>query len=454
MRQKPQSALRASAGPAQHRAADPVRPNGQVEGFLAYKTATLRGRAQVLAKLDAQIVGLRLEDRPYAPSSGHFAAVNDRLAAIKRDIDQGLNNLRAAATSLPGERLLRMAMVEREIDRARRAFGLFFEVFAQRGAAFAPSLAAHDRIARDCYAAARRGGGDLLAKPLLPPLTYLEHGYSPATMRRGVTLERLLGTLPFPLIRIPWDRDKPWQATFLHEVAHNLQADLRLWEENRQAVARRLARTDLSPGQRQMWQHQQKEIFADLAAMLLGGPVSAWGMAEFLAHPKTKVASYRSGSPHPPGYLRVLIMAEMAQRMGFDGEAQRLRHVWRQLYAAAAARRLPPDLRASAASTIPILVDEIAFQPRRALAERALANILRFTADDQRAIREGAKILAGDRVPPLPPRFLVSAASYAIAEGAPIPALGARLIRHLTRPAARFLPAQRTRTGRTQALAA
>jgi hypothetical protein len=69
---------------------------------------------------------------------------------------------------------------------------------------------------------------------MLKPLTYMEHGYSPATTRRGIALSRLLGEAnPFPLIRIPWDRDNPWQAVFLHEVAHNLQADLGLWQENR-----------------------------------------------------------------------------------------------------------------------------------------------------------------------------------------------------------------------------
>src|SRR4030095_8513943 len=82
----------------------------------------------------------------------------------------------------------------------------------------------------------------------VPPLTYLEHGYSPATMRRGVTLSRLLGeTNPFPLIRIPYDRDRPWQAVFMHEVAHNIQADLGLWVENRNAVFQRLAEERLAP---------------------------------------------------------------------------------------------------------------------------------------------------------------------------------------------------------------
>ena len=133
-------------------------------------------------------------------------------------------------------------MVEREVDRARRTFGMFFEVFAQRGTAYAPALAAHDAIARDCYAAVRANAPRLFPGPLLAPITYLEHGYSPATMRRGVTLSRLLGeTNPFPLIRIPWDRDRPWQAVFLHEVSHNLQADMGLWVENRSAVIQRLA---------------------------------------------------------------------------------------------------------------------------------------------------------------------------------------------------------------------
>jgi hypothetical protein len=49
--------------------------------------------------------------------------------------------------------LIDIALVEREIDRARRAFGLFFEIFSHRGTTFAPTLAAHDIIARDCASA-------------------------------------------------------------------------------------------------------------------------------------------------------------------------------------------------------------------------------------------------------------------------------------------------------------
>jgi hypothetical protein len=114
--------------------------------------------------------------------------------------------------------LVDIALVEREIDRARRAWGLFFEVFSQRGSAFAPVLAAHDVIAADCYTAARTAVPGVLRGPQLKPLTYMQHSASPATWRGGIHLSRLLGEAnPFPLIRIPWDRDNPWQGVFLHE---------------------------------------------------------------------------------------------------------------------------------------------------------------------------------------------------------------------------------------------
>jgi hypothetical protein len=169
-------------------------------------------------------------------------------------------------------------------------------------------------------------------------------------MRRGVLLSRLLGEPnPFPIVRIPWDRDRPWQATFLHEVAHNLQADLGIWQENRQAVIRRLLGTSRDPLITRIYGRWHKEIFADLAALLLGGPAAAWGMAIFLAHP---------------------------------------------------APRTDP----------------------RNLAQRALADILPFTREDQQAIRAGATRLAKGQAPAgLPPRHLVSAAAYALTSGRVVP---------------------------------
>jgi hypothetical protein len=122
--------------------------------------------------------------------------------------------------------------------------------------------------------------------------------------------------------------------------------------------------------------------------------------------------------------------------MGFGQEGDRLRSVWQQLYNPNRFHRLPARLLTTSELLIPHLVDEIAYQTRRNLAQQALADIIPFSEDDEKAIQAGARQLVQGGVPPdLPPRFLVSAASYALATGQ-IPArqLANRVINHLTSP--------------------
>jgi hypothetical protein len=402
--------------------------------FLQAKITGLSARLSRLARVDNAFVGLRPQDMPYAPSARHFALANGRLAAVEQRIRRRFAQLQGWERMPPQRVLIDVALVERELDRARRLFGMFYEVFAQRGTSYGPTLAAHDAIAQDCYVAVRDAAPRIFEGPLLKPLTYLEHGYSPATMRRGVQLSRLLGEAnPFPLIRIPWDRDQPWQSVFLHEVAHNLQADLGIWQENRQALVRRLMGSARSPFLASVYGRWHKEIFADLAALLLGGPAAAWGMADFLAHPQPRTMTYRPGGAHPTAYLRVYMLAEMLRRMGFQDAATRLLRVWQGLYRPQAGHRIPAPLMSSAPRLIPEVVDEIAFQTRRNLAQRALADIIPYTHDDEAAVREGAQRLGAGREADLPPRHLVSAAHYALEQGLVAPQrLALRVIGQLT----------------------
>jgi hypothetical protein len=407
--------------------------------FLEAKKRALVGRATRLARLTPRRVGLRPQDMPYAPTSAHFAAANRRLAEINASIATRFARLSDSWRHLdPPQRLTGMAMLERDLDRARRTFGMFFELFSQRGSSFAPALAAHDVIALDCYQAIRRAAPDILSRPLLKPVTYMEHGYSPATMRRGVQLARLLGdSNPFPVIRIPWDRDNPWQAVFLHEVSHNLQADLGLWQENETALRERMRQFAPDPQIVSAYRRWHKEIFADLAAMLLGGPAAAAGMMAFLAHPSPRVMTYRPGGAHPTGYLRGFILAEMLDRMGFGEDAGAARSVWRTLYDRRRGHRIPPALLSGAQRTIASVVDEIAYQPRRALGQRALADIIPFRKEDQAEIRRATLRLSAGQVPTdVPPRFLSSASSLAVAGGADATTVSRNVIQHLARRAA------------------
>lgn len=412
--------------------------------FLQAKITGLSARLSRLGRVDNAFVGLRPQDMPYAPSARHFAAANARLARVEQRIRARFAPLVRGSQQRPPQRvLIDVAMVERELDRARRLFGMFYEVFAQRGTSYGPALAAHDAIAEDCYQAVRQAAPRIFDGPLLKPVCYMEHGYSPATMRRGVQLSRLLGEPnPFPLIRIPWDRDQPWQSVFLHEVAHNLQADLGIWQENRQAVLRRIMGTARDPFLASVYGRWHKEIFADLAAILLGGPAAAWGMADFLAHPQPRTMTYRPGGAHPTAYLRVYLLAEMLRRLGFGRDATRLLRVWQGLYRPATGHRIPAPLMSSAPRLIPEVVDEIAFQTRRNLAQRALADIIPFRREDEAAIREGARQLAAERDPGLPPRHLVSAAHYALEAGRIAPRRLAQCVIGMLTTGPRRLPSE------------
>lgn len=421
--------------------------------FLATKACSLEARARRLRSLTPEMVGVRPKDVPYAPSPLHFAAANARLRAIDADIQRRIARMRQGwRTATHEERLVLMALVEREVDRARRAFGMFFELFSQRGSHFAPALAAHDAIAADCYAVIRQAAPNVFRGPLLKPVTYMEHGYSPATMRRGVALGRLLGEAnPFPVIRIPWDRDNPWQAVFLHEVSHNVQADLGLWHENQTAVEQRVLRGIGDPLVTATFRRWHKEIFADFAAVLLGGPASVWGMMEFLAHPSARTMTYRPGGAHPTGFLRALLLAELLRRMGFGDQGARVERVWRGLYAPQRGHRLPAPLLASAGRTIPQVVDEVVYQTRRNLAQRALADVIPFTREDERTIRQAARALVRGQVPTdLPPRFFVSASRYALPRARSIAQMSQRVLTHLATLASH----QRPTFGRPLAAAA
>jgi hypothetical protein len=128
--------------------------------------------------------------------------------------------------------------------------------------------------------------------------------------------------------------------------------------------------------------------------------------------------TYRPGGAHPTGYLRVLILSEMLRRMKFDDHAANLRTVWKRLYDPGRGHRMPAQLLGQSKKAIAAIVDEIVYQPRRALGERALASLIPFSREDYQTIRHGGRMLAELRAPSgLPPRFLCSAAAFAVEKG-------------------------------------
>jgi hypothetical protein len=418
----------------------PLHPD--VRQFLDAKVRALQARSRRLARLSPELVGIRAGDAPYAVSRAHFDAANRRLAEIDREVVRSMTGLLGLTRQADAAEavLRRAAVVERGLDRARRAYALFFDLFSQRGTAVAPALAACDEVAADCFRAVRAGFPELLPTPLLKPVSYVDPSFSPATFRRGVMLRRLLGERnPFPMVRIPHERlHSPWGfGVVLHEVGHNLQADLGIWQETEAAVRRRVLEASRDPWLTRVWTRWQKEIFADCAAVLLGGPAAAAGMKDFLAYPAPRVLAFRPLSFHPLPYLRAGILAEIVERVGFPGDARTIRSVWSRLYdRASSSAALPQALVGTARALTSEVVDEIAFQPRRGLAGHRLVDVLPFGAADEGRIRRAAEALGkGQPMPAVPPRFVVGAARYAFERGEAAPdAISRAVTRHLTRP--------------------
>jgi hypothetical protein len=213
-----------------------------------------------------------------------------------------------------------------------------------------------------------------------------------------------------------------------------------VWLETRNAVRQRVLLASGDPGVTLIWTRWHKEIFADLIALLLGGPASARSMMDFLSHPAERVLTFRPLGVHPTAYLRTFVMAEMVRRMGFEADAAQMQATWQDLYGKyAASGRVPKILLETAPRVIPHVVDEIAYQTRRGLGQRTLADVVPFRRDDQRAIRAGAHTIARGQVPPgLPPRFAVSASLYAFEQSmAPPQRIAATVLGHLARLVAR-----------------
>jgi hypothetical protein len=137
----------------------------------------------------------------------------------------------------------------------------------------------------------------------------------------------------------------------------------------------------------------------------------------------------------------------MLRRMDFGDDAARAERIWRALYNPRRGHRMPTRLLRTAGRTIPQIVDEIAYQPRRNLGQRALADVIRFSAADEREIRRAAMALHRGRTPTgLPPRFLLSASRHAVALGGDLHGLSKRVTSHLAGVAAAKRPEATTQS--------
>jgi hypothetical protein len=243
-------------------------------------------------------------------------------------------------------------------------------------------------------------------------------GFAPATFRRGIPLSRLGRQLnPFPLIQLPYHRlVNPWTlGAMLHETSHNLQSDLELSRGIPKGVALRLLRAGLGRFVAMVWARWNREMFADMCALLLGGPEVLGSLMDVVGRTPEIVFNYSPRIPHPTPYLRTLISVELLRRMGFVDEAEKYRHAWTRIYPDPRAGNIPDEILDTFASACPLAVDQMCFKPYPSLGNRSLAQVIPFQRKEQLMIEEAARRLAAGVDPGIiPERFLIGAARFAV----------------------------------------
>lgn len=411
--------------PSQAAVAHPPAPvlTGAVAGpWLRAQAINVRRHTAALRPFRKDEFGTGAE----APTEAHVRAVNGLIRLLRTDLAGLTRRVGGAAREAERDpatpRLQRlMTLKERAHDRVRsveQVWDFYFELFGQRQSRFGDWLLACDRIALDCYQAAYMGLGVARSIPAPPPFSYMRTGFSPATFRRGIPLRRLgRQRNPFPLIQLPFHRMvNPWTlGAVLHEVSHNLHNDLGLATAVPRGIARRLLAEGLPRAVAAVWVRWNREIFADLSGLLLGGPAVVGSLLDVIGRAPGTVLSYVPRAPHPTPYLRALLSFELLSRMGFPAAAERYRRLWTRMYPDPRAGSLPPQVLATAPRAIPVVVEEICYRPYPSLGNKRLAEVQRFGTKEQTMVEEAARRLAAGTDPGvLPERFLIGAVRHAL----------------------------------------
>lgn len=360
-----------------------------------------------------------------SPTEGHVQAVNKLIVQLRENLLKKANKVTdavGAARQQGSTRNLQAVVTYKErahdwVRAVERVWDFYFELFGQRQSRFADWLLSCDRIALDCYQVAFMGVNVAKSIPAPPPFSYMRTGFSPATFRRGIPLRKLGQSLnPFPLIQLPYHRlVNPWTlGAILHEVSHNTQNDMDLHEIIPRQIGARLLQEGLPRSVAAVWVRWNRETFADLSGLLLGGPAVVASLMDIIGRSPKTVVAYSPRGPHPTPYVRAFISFELMRRMGFPEKADAARRAWTRCYPNPLRGTIPRAVLATAEQAIHAVVDTICYTPYATLGGKCLAQVIQFGPKEQLIVEEASRRLAAGNDPGIvPERFLIGAARYA-----------------------------------------
>ncbi len=361
-----------------------------------------------------------------APSDGHLEMVNRLIVRLRDGLLRQSSLLRQAtlpAIEAPMADNLHRALFlkERAHQRVRsieKIWDFYFELFGQRQSPYGFWLLGCDRIGLDCYQEVYLNLGIAKSVPAPGPFAYMRTGFSPATFRRGIPLTALGKQInPFPLVQLPYHRlVNPWTlGAMLHEVSHNLQNELGLHKVIPRNIASQLLRAGMPRAVARVWAQWNRETYADLSGLLLGGPAFVSSLMDVVGRSPETVVTFNPGGPHPTPYIRMFLNIELLRRMGFEDESRQFERAWTRMYPHPRIGTIPPVVLKTFRDAVPVVVNTVCYTKYDALGGKALAEVLRFAQKEQRMVEEAAARMARGTDPGIAPaRFMIGATRVAM----------------------------------------
>lgn len=425
-RRRRKAAGAATAAPGNAKPGSAAAPTrGMLRSWISSQAISLTRHAAALRPFRRDEFG----NGPEAPTEAHVDGVNKLVVELRNGLLKKTRGVSAAAKvairDKDGQSLQRVVFLKERahhwVQTIEKIWDFYFELFGQRQGQYGKWLLSTDRIAVDCYQAAFLGLGRAKSVPTPPPFTYMRTGFSPSTITRSIRMRRLGGHAnPFPLIQLPYHRlVNPWTlGAVLHEVSHNLQNDLGLAQPIPRAIGKRLLDAGLGRTVAGTWMRWNRELFADLSGLLLGGPAVVGSLMDVVGRSVASTFTYVPEKPHPTPYLRTLLSVELLRRMGFEAEADAYRRLWTRIYPNPRAGTIPKALIDTFPDAGRLVVDTVCFRPYATLGNKSLSQVIRFERKEQTMIEEAARRLAAGIDPGIvPARFLIGAAREALDRG-------------------------------------
>jgi hypothetical protein len=406
------------------------RPAAQPATAPAVLAAWLRAQSINVSRHAAALRPFKREEfgtGPASPSEGLIQVVNNLVKRLRRSLLRMTKDVTQAielANQEPTSRHLERVVIHKDrahkwVQGIEKIWDFYFELFGQRQSMpYGEWLLSCDRIAMDCYQAAYTGIGVAKSIPAPPPFCFMRTGFAPATIRRGIPIRKIGKQLnPFPLVQLPYHRlVNPWTlGAVMHEVSHNLQSELGLSKAVPRGVALRLLNAGMGRFVAGVWARWNREMFADMSAVLLGGPEVVGSLMDVVGRAPATVFHFNPRGVHPTPYLRTLISVELLKRMGFEDDAERYRRAWTRIYPNPRAGNIPEKMLRTFPEACAKAVDAMCYRPYKTLGSKSLAQVIRFEKKDQQMIEEGAQRLAAGIDPGIiPERFLIGASRLAL----------------------------------------